>query len=170
MHVYLPEKVEKPNFRLTIGSCSRPVRRVSRERERQPREDQRRKIQEREMLGKVKHSVFPMFASSSHMDQTLVLGSQLYFSGVSLYIYSPSMRSRFLTHTWVPSLVLLFRHVWLRTTHQELVGSEDKVLLCKEVQQEARDKEGIAQRRHHEHTPHLACDFVPACFINVYPE
>ena len=87
MHVYLPEKVEKPNFRLTIGSCSRPVRRVSRERERerQPREDQRRKIQEREMLGKVKHSVFPMFASSSHMDQTLVLGSQLYFSGVSLY-------------------------------------------------------------------------------------
>ena len=88
MHVYLPEKVEKPNFRLTIGSCSRPVRRVSRERERerQPREDQRRKIQEREMLGKVKHSVFPMFASSSHMDQTLVLGSQLYFSGVSLDI------------------------------------------------------------------------------------
>ena len=60
---------------------------VSAERERQPREDQRRKIQEREMLGKVKHSVFPMFASSSHMDQTLVLGSQLYFSGVSLYIY-----------------------------------------------------------------------------------
>ena len=92
MHVYLPEKVEKPNFRLTIGSCSRPVRRVSRERERQPREDQRRKIQEHEMLGKVKHSVFPMFASSSHMDQTLVLGSQLYFSGVSLYIQylSPS--------------------------------------------------------------------------------
>ena len=47
-------------------------------------EDQTRKIQEREMLGKVKHSVFPMFASSSHMDQTLVLGSQLYFSRVSL--------------------------------------------------------------------------------------
>ena len=59
---------------------------AERERERQPREDQRRKIQEREMLGKVKHSVFPMFASSSHMDQTLVLGSQLYFSGVSLHM------------------------------------------------------------------------------------
>ena len=93
MHVYLPEKLRSQTSDLLLEAAAgqsdvSAERERERERERQPREDQRRKIQEREMLGKVKHSVFPMFASSSHMDQTLVLGSQLYFSGVSLYIYN----------------------------------------------------------------------------------